>query len=569
MIADHRLGERCDVAQAHVQALPRNGMDDMGGIADQRQALGDEAPRHPEAERIGERDWADRAYSEALRRRKLIPQSIEGGFLIERLINVPFIGTAARASARGRELPRQYLWVQRTREISGVCTEGEAGSSAAWEKYFRESGDLEHARHEAAYRDALSRAPINLDAASTESDIALYLTFAAFVVLCCVVGRTLLVRGIRHLRASGSRLGARTAAAVLGTSLVVGLTGILVFGLGPYPDWTMVQGLSSAGLLFGASSVLWNRGIRKAIVSLVASLSLAERFAIAVAILVFAAAAGRFAGTIERCTGLSQIPIGVMDGVGNPQFADTLESSKGHVGDSPKMRYCLAVASHMAGDLKRARELYSSLPDDPRARENLAALGKGAILPVHPLRDAEIADAFIAGTWNRAIRRLFFWRPIQPSIHFDSIEWIDISVFFTIQWTMVGAVTLLVLTLAIKRSGTTAPLSLGALASSFAVPFLLSFALPPMLFLVRRLPSPVIGPYTSTWYHNFHQANPYPNPATVKTEAADLAYNYWTDFWAMPHAKFFWAAVAVSLVLGLFLAVVSWKQSLLCSRGPP
>ena len=40
------------------------------------------------------------------------------------------------------------------------------------------------------------------------------------------------------------------------------------------------------------------------------------------------------------------------------------------------------------------------------------------------------------------------------------------------------------------------------------------------------------------------------HPATVKTEAAELAYSYWTDFWAMSHAKPFWAGVTVSLVLG-------------------
>jgi len=519
-------------------------------------------------ERIGERNWADRAYSEALRRRKLIPQPIEDGFLIERLLNIPFMRTAAMASARGRDLPRQYLWVQRTREISGVCNEGEAGSPAAWEKYFRQTGDLELARREAAYRDALSRAPINLDAASTESDIALYVSFAAFVALWWVVGRTLIVRGIRRVPGSGSRLGAGVAITVLlGASLAVGLAGLLLnrIGLLSHPYWTAVEGLAAVVLLVGASSALWNRGIRAA----VASLSLAERLAITAAALLLAGAAGGFAGAIERYTSLSRIPIGAMDGLGNPHFADILESSKGHVGDSPEMRYCLAVASHMAGDQNRARELYSSIPDDPRARDNLAALEKGAILPVHSLRDAEIANAFTAGIWSRAMRRFFFWRPIQPSS--DSIEWIDISVFLALRWTMVGAVLLLGLTLAVKRSGNPAALSLSALARSFAIPFLLSFALPPMLFLVWLLPSPVMGPYTGSWYINLnsHRANPYPNPVTVKTEAADLAYNYWTDFWAMPHARPFWGAVAVSLVLGLILAVVSWKQSRSRSRGTP
>jgi hypothetical protein len=91
-----------------------------------------------------------------------------------------------------------------------------------------------------------------------------------------------------------------------------------------------------------------------------------------------------------------------------------------------------------------------------------------------------------------------------------------------------------------------------------------------MLFhMLVRFPLPAIGPYGKAWYPNFHHAIPYPNPTTVKTDAAELAYNYWTDFWAMPHAKPFWGAVAVSLVLGLILAVVSWKQSRSRSRGTP
>ena len=44
---DHRLGERRDVAQAHVEALAGNRVDHMGGIADQREALRDEARARP------------------------------------------------------------------------------------------------------------------------------------------------------------------------------------------------------------------------------------------------------------------------------------------------------------------------------------------------------------------------------------------------------------------------------------------------------------------------------------------------------------------------------------------
>ena len=48
---DHDFGECRDILQAHVEALPRDRMDHMRGVADQRQPLGDEGARDEIAER--------------------------------------------------------------------------------------------------------------------------------------------------------------------------------------------------------------------------------------------------------------------------------------------------------------------------------------------------------------------------------------------------------------------------------------------------------------------------------------------------------------------------------------
>ena len=53
MGVDHRLGQRRHVAIAEVEALARDRMDAVGGIADKRQARLDEAARHRQAEREG------------------------------------------------------------------------------------------------------------------------------------------------------------------------------------------------------------------------------------------------------------------------------------------------------------------------------------------------------------------------------------------------------------------------------------------------------------------------------------------------------------------------------------
>src|SRR5207342_126113 len=48
---DDHFGERGDVFQSHIQSLPRNRMNDMRRVADERDALGNELARNPKAER--------------------------------------------------------------------------------------------------------------------------------------------------------------------------------------------------------------------------------------------------------------------------------------------------------------------------------------------------------------------------------------------------------------------------------------------------------------------------------------------------------------------------------------
>ena len=55
---DHALGQRRDVAQAHVEPLPGDRVDHVRGVADQREPLGDEGARDEQAERIGA-PWPD------------------------------------------------------------------------------------------------------------------------------------------------------------------------------------------------------------------------------------------------------------------------------------------------------------------------------------------------------------------------------------------------------------------------------------------------------------------------------------------------------------------------------
>ena len=94
----------------------------------------------------------------------------------------------------------------------------------------------------------------------------------------------------------------------------------------------------------------------------------------------------------------------------------------------------------------------------------------------------EYGAAPFAGSSSGGRSNPAFWRPIQPSS--QSTERIDVSVFSALQLTIGGAILLLGFTLAVKRSGTTAHLSPGALASSFAVPLLAAVALSLVLGLI-------------------------------------------------------------------------------------
>src|SRR5258708_12281854 len=100
-----------------------------------------------EFERFDQREWADRAYAEALEKRKESALPIESSTLISRLINFP---TPRRL--QGMDLERAHTWLVRARELTGP-TEGDDFIAAAWERYFRERAHTARPRQEADSSD--------------------------------------------------------------------------------------------------------------------------------------------------------------------------------------------------------------------------------------------------------------------------------------------------------------------------------------------------------------------------------------------------------------------------------
>ena len=62
--------------------------------------------------------------------------------------------------------------------------------------------------------------------------------------------------------------------------------------------------------------------------------------------------------------------------------------------DVPQTRWVAAVANDLAGNRDRAAELYHSLPDDPRAEQNLDALERSSLTPPVSLTGADLLSAY-------------------------------------------------------------------------------------------------------------------------------------------------------------------------------
>jgi tetratricopeptide (TPR) repeat protein/predicted Ser/Thr protein kinase len=148
-------------------------------------------------EPLGHRDWADRAYAEALKRRKEEGQIIAVSSTLERMLEAPFVRRAAHVSQVAPDPPRDRLWLTRARELTGVSWDGDEIASAAWGRYLRAHGDERGAKEEEAVHDEAHRlfggAPMALafqDVAKA-AQVALFLTAVVLMVMAWRRERTL------------------------------------------------------------------------------------------------------------------------------------------------------------------------------------------------------------------------------------------------------------------------------------------------------------------------------------------------------------------------------------------
>ena len=165
-------------------------------------------------EPLGHRAWADRAYAEALKRRRAEPQPVTTTSMIEWIIATPFMRGVAGASVVAPDPPRHHLWLLRARELGGLCWEGEDIASDAWAHYLRTHGDAAGATAEANVQERVGARFGGQRGAVTLEDITRAAEMAVVIALAALVAFTLARRrGIAEI-ASNER-GALTALAIL------------------------------------------------------------------------------------------------------------------------------------------------------------------------------------------------------------------------------------------------------------------------------------------------------------------------------------------------------------------
>ncbi|UCF80475.1 MAG: hypothetical protein JSV08_08190 [Acidobacteriota bacterium] len=385
-------------------------------------------------ERLGQRTWADRSFEEALRRRRRIPQPIEWCTLVERLINIPFVRAAAWASQKGVDPERQHLWIERAREISGVC-EADEFAAAAWEKHFRERGETVKAEREAAFFEIARKHPSNTVQSLAHLDYTLSVLLGTkFGVLWCWLGLLGYAVQRRLLEQDLQTQTEKSPWHVLWEAWL-GIQSILRKGLNQLPRWAIVSLLNLALVLlvWGVAYLiilkylrittlllmllvaailllflgfLYHRSV--SLHSLISALTSKERVAVLLSALSFLVSVIAFIALEHRIVTSWGTSIGVMDSLGHTAFVQSLEKHL-ESNNTGSVRYAAAVVNHMAGNVERSIELYEALPDNPHAQANLAALRAGDTVLSKPLTAEALFQAY--GSTLRNLQLHDLWKP--------------------------------------------------------------------------------------------------------------------------------------------------------------
>lgn len=384
---------------------------------------------------LAHRDWADRAYAEALKRRKGELQPIVTTATVERMVGAPFVRRASFTAISAPDPRRDHLWLLRARELTGLAWDGDELAAAAWAHYLRARGDAAGAAaEEKVYQRAHdffggARLALTVEDIMRAAQIAIVMALAVMIIV------------VFRLRRSVASMARNERAALV----------LLVL------------------LLIGASSVR-----------------------------LFAASRARL---------LQSVPVPLSDSLGHPVIVASLDQILMQR-DSDELRFITAVAHHLAGERRRAAELYRSIPWND-ATENLSQIDSA---PVH----MPTAEMFVAAFHRpyphelaQALRAAWGPRTAPDSVFSAAYE---ASQIFYLALVLGAAVLLLVAgTGDESRAFPAVRIALFVLAAAFV-----GIALSMERSASARVKLTVSGKYSAQWLEPISGAYPFPPDPTAE-----------------------------------------------------
>ena len=541
-------------------------------------------------ERLEQPSWADRAYNEALKRRKQLPQPIEFCFLLERIINFQSIRQAAILSKSGKDMDRAYLWLNRARNLMGICPE-DYFASLLWKKYFREQGDMEKASQETAILKRTKAHPINELKVYAYSDYAYHFLISASIGFFLVFILSISKAARQDILISTKNVknrewikniflyqlfnkGSQTFRILLKLMpIYTAIVGIMILFLND--EKYNIYYISI--IFFFLFIYIFLISKKCTLKSFIASISSSVRWLLGISLVLFiiTAICVLAADKTSNCI-YYNIPFGICDSLGHSKLVHGMEDLLKE-NDTDAVRYAAAVMNHMAGNMNRAAELYKSLPHDRRAQKNLQELKKNNPIPPVPLLSEDIFFAYNSVSWKKYFKELF-----EDFVYFIFFAKI---IFILITVALLSSILLFLGFIFIPPENKES--SVSSMNKTLTWFSRLCFFLAPGTFDIRR-GSPFRGwlviilfafAISSIWGFLLYGYPAY-SPGMISsfgTRIDYLDYNFplphslsdgknfmetfrWEIFWSWPGAKIFWGAVILSAIISLILHISRFRR---------
>ena len=498
-------------------------------------------------ERTRKDAWATALFPKALAQRNRLPQKPAFTTLIERLINANF----ARQAACNADEPHGYTILQRARQLTGFTIEAEDLVSAAWVKYFRETGNAPAAAAELRTFEAAHSTRLNFYNLNVKLDYAIEFFLAAFLAYLAVTIGIIVAsaRRARIARTSARRTLPRVPRWLDVTLFALGAIAFAYYVAAkmrelhpPALVLTIVLGVLTAMIIHARTS----NGLT--LFDVAAAITRRERVMMIAAWSVLVIAMITAAWRSSCLNAVMQLPIGLSDAPGHPFVVREVEKM---ISDREPARgrllYLGAVVNHFAGNTARARQLYNGITTK-EAEANRRALEAGK-MPVSPLTDDQVFTALAPASLGEVMRGFGKMNSALPIAILVTLPIVLLVLAKSRDDFAPVAVTRRLrlterIALAITPGGY--DLATNQWLRAYASIFIAGFVLLPIMTKIQHPQLPAVGVTTANSYSNFELAFPMPFDAKHPTP---VDYARSTIRWMLPYTRIFWPAVTVMIAV--------------------